>query len=214
MISGFYIPAIILFSSFTVNLIISILVASKEAFYTGGIFSIVGYILAAGIIVVVRTFPFAVGLSIRRADYFIGSVVMGFIVSIIFTTVIFLMGQLEVLTNGWGNNLHFFHLPYLNDGTLSEQFLVYLIILIHLFFSGFLISSFAKRFGGKGMFLLALVLFLLGSIAVYLIHNYGLWSVIFQWFSAHTALQLAYWLLAFVFIYLLASFLLLRKASV
>ena len=99
----FYIPAIILFSSFAVNLIVSFLVTSQEAFYTGGITSIFIYLFVTGIIVVTKTFPFAVGMSIRRIDYFIGSAVMGTIASTAFATLIFLMAQLENQTNGWGN---------------------------------------------------------------------------------------------------------------
>ena len=100
--SWFYIPSIILFSSFAVNLIVSFLVTSQGAFYTGGVTSIFIYLFVAGIIVVTKTFPFAIGMSIRRVDYFTGSVVMGAIVSIVFATLIFLMAQLENQSNWLG----------------------------------------------------------------------------------------------------------------
>lgn len=212
--SWIYIPAIILFSSFAVNLIVSYLVPSQEAIYTGGISSIFIYLFVAGIIVVAKTFAFAIGMSIRRIEYYIGSVAIGAISSVVFATLIFLMGQLENQLNGWGNNLHFFYFPYLNDGTLLEQFSIGLIVFLHCFFLGFLISSFAKHFGSKGMLISSMAFLLIGSIAVYLIHSFELWWNIFSWFAGKTAVQIAFWLIPFVLFYLLASFLLLRRTSV
>jgi hypothetical protein len=212
--SWIYIPAIILFSSFAVNLIIGFLVPTQVAIYTGGVSSIFIYLFVAGIIVVAKTFPFAVGMSIRRVDYFIGTVMIGAISSFVFSLLIFLMGQLENRSNGWGNRLHFFYFPYLNDGTLVEQFGIYMILFLHLFFLGFLIASFAKRFGRKGMFISTTAFLLIGSIIFYLIHFFELWGNIFSWFIDKTAIQISIWLLPFVLFYLLASFLLLRKTSV
>ena len=68
--SWIYIPAIILFSSFVVNLTVSYLFMNQEDMYTGGLTSIVIYLFVAGIIVVGKTFPFAIGMSIRRNRLF------------------------------------------------------------------------------------------------------------------------------------------------
>ena len=209
-----YIPCIILFSSFAVNFLVSFLLTSTEEFYTGGVSSIFVFLFVIGIIVVARTFPFAVGMSIRRTDYFIGSVVMGTIASIAYSMLIFLMAQVENLTNGWGNRLHFFSFPYLNDGTATEQLSMYFILFLHMFFLAFLIASFAKRFGLTGMLIASIASMLIGSLAVYLVHSYKLWGNIFSWFGGQTAVEIAYWLIPFVLFYLLASFLLLRRASV
>jgi hypothetical protein len=212
--SWIYVPALILFSSFAVNLIVGYSITSQEAFYTGGITSIFIYLFVAGIIVVTKTFPFAVGMSIRRFDYFIGTIAMGTIVSIAYTLLIFLMAQLENQLNGWGNSVHFFHFPYVNDGTFVEQLSLYMIFFLHLFFLGLLIGSYAKRFGGKGMLIASLAFVLISSVAVYLVSSYENWSSVFSWFAGQTAVQIAYWLIPFVLIYLVVSFLLLRRASV
>ena len=210
----FYIPAIILFSIFAVNLIVGFLVNSDEVVYTGGASSIFIYLFVTGIIVVAKTFPFAIGMSMRRVDYFIGSAAAGAISSTLFAALILFMAQLENQSNGWGNRLHFFHFPYINDGTVMEQFALYVIFFLHFFSLGFLIASFAKRFGSKGMFIASTAILLIGSFAIYLIHSFELWGSIFSWFAGQTAVQIAYWLIPFVLFYLLASFLLLRRASV
>lgn len=209
-----YIPAIILFSSFTVNLIISFLVTSQKGIYTGGVVSIFIYTFCTGITVVAKPFTFAIEMSIRRIDYFIGSTLMGTINSMLIAGLIFLLAILEKHTNGWGTKLHFFHLPYVNDGTLLEQFILYMILLLSLFFLGFLISSFARRFGGKGMFIVSLAFLLIGSISIILINQYEVWGSIFSWFTSHTAVQIAYWLVPFTILYLLGSYSLLRRAVI
>lgn len=210
----FYVPAIILFLIFSVNLIISSLVQHPESIYTGGASFIFIYLFVTGIIVVTKTFPFAIGMSMRRVDYFIGSVAAGAISSTLFTSLIFLMGQLEIQSYGWGDRLHFFHFPYINDGTLLEQFSIYMILLLHFFYLGFLIASFAKRFGVKGMLISSIAFFLIGGIAIYVVQSLELWIDIFSWFSNQTAVQIAYWLIPFLLCYLLISFLLLRRANV
>ncbi|MBA9028698.1 MULTISPECIES: hypothetical protein [Bacillaceae] len=212
--SWIYIPAIILFSSFAVNLIVSFLFMNQEDMYTGGITSIVIYVFVAGIMVVGKTFSFAIGMSIRRIDYYIGTAIIGIISSALFTSLIFLFAQLEKVTDGWGTKLHFFHFSYINDGALIEQFTLYLILFLNMFFLGFIISSFARRFGYKGMFIGALVTLLLGSLAIFLLHHFEVWGSIFSWFANHTAVQIAYWLVPLTLLYLLGSYRMLRRAVV
>ena len=77
--SWIYIPALILFSSFAVNLIVSYSSRVKKNFIQVESTSIFIYLFVAGIIVVAKTFPFAIGMSIRRIDYFIGTAAMGII---------------------------------------------------------------------------------------------------------------------------------------
>ncbi|MBM7716091.1 hypothetical protein JOC94_003102 [Bacillus thermophilus] len=95
-----------------------------------------------------------------------------------------------------------------------EQLVMYTILFTFLFFLGFLITSFAKRFGGKGLLLLLLSLLLASSIAVFLSHHFRLWSDIFHWFLSQTAAGVSYWLLPLILFSMASSFFLLRKAPV
>ena len=212
--SWIYIPTLILFGSFSVNLIFSSLVSRQGEFYTGGVTSIFIYMFVAGILVVAQSFPFAIGMSIRRVDYFIGTAAMGMISSIVFGSLVFFLSLLEKQTNGWGTVLHYFHFPYMNDGSALEQFSMYMIIFAYLFFSGFLIMSFAHRFGGKGMIISALVFMIFGSIAGFFLHHFDALESIFNWFAGKTAVQIAYWLVPFLLINAIVSYLLLRRATV
>lgn len=210
----FLIPNLILFSVFLLNFIISLFIQSDEKFYTGGVSYIFVYMLVMGIIVVTQTFPYAIGMSVRRTDYFLGTVVMGVVINTLFGIMLVILSAIENATNGWGNRFHFFHFPYLNDGTLLEQFTIYIILLFNLFFLGFLISSIARRFGGKGLLSTAISSILITSGIAMFITYYADWMGIFQWFASHTAVEIAYWLILPTLLFIGLPYLLLRRAAV
>ncbi|MDR7075813.1 hypothetical protein J2Y03_000801 [Neobacillus niacini] len=210
----FLIPNIILFSVFLLNFIVSLIISSDEKIYTGGVSYIFFYMLVMGIMVVVQTFPYAIGMSIRRTDYFLGTVVMAVAVNILFGIMLVVLSVIENATNGWGGRVHFFHFPYLNDGSLLEQLTMYVILLINLFFIGILISSTARRFGAKGLIIVIISVLLISSVVALFVTYYGIWLDIFQWFASYTAVQIAYWLILPTLLYMLLSFVLLRRATV
>lgn len=209
-----YLPWLILFFSFTVNLVIGFLTGGKEAIYTGGVVSIFIYMLVMGMVLLIQFFPFAIGLSVRRTDFFLGTVVTTVIVSAGSSIVLLLLSFVEQWTGAWGVKLHFFHLPYLNEGSVIEQLLIYFILMLNMIFLGLCISSVFRRFGGSGLIILFAIVFVLGSIGSFLCTYYGWWLDIFYWLSDHTAFTLSMWTVPLIVIYILVSFLFLRRATV
>lgn len=212
-LSWFIIPFIILGSSFLVNYLTSFL--SDTVMYTGGILSIFIYMFVVGILVLPQTFNFAISFSIRRSDYFYGTSLFGIAASIIFAVGMLLLSFIEHnLTGGWGTSLHFFHLPYLNDGSLLQQFLIYLILMLSLFFGGFTIGSIYRRFKGVGMLIMTVVSLACVTLVSFLITYKLWWDNIINWLVDHTAFELSLWMAPFILIFALISFLLLRKSTV
>ncbi|WP_440961962.1 hypothetical protein ACN6KS_10565 [Paenibacillus nitricinens] len=208
-----FMPWIILLSSFLVNLVIACFM--QEPMYTGGLVSIFIYMFVIGIIILVQTFPFALGLSIRRTDYFFGTSLMAVITSAGFSLLLFLLSIVETkLTPGWGVQLHYFHMPYLNDGTVLEQLWIYFVIMLHMFYWGFVISSIFRRFGRSGLFIFAAVMFIVYSVAGLLMTYYHWWGDLFNWFVSHTAFEIALWSMPLTVLYALLSFRMLRKSTV
>jgi hypothetical protein len=208
-----FMPWIILLSSFLVNLVIACFM--QEPMYTGGLVSIFIYMFVIGIIILVQTFPFALGLSIRRTDYFFGTSLMAVITSAGFSLLLFLLSIVETkLTPGWGVQLHYFHMPYLNDGTVLEQLWIYFVIMLHMFYWGFVISSIFRRFGRSGLFIFAAVMFIVYSVAGLLMTYYHWWGDLFNWFVSHTAFEIALWSMPLTVLYALLSFWMLRKSTV
>ncbi|WP_054949753.1 hypothetical protein [Numidum massiliense] len=102
-------------------------------------------------------FPFALGFSVRRIDFFWGTTAAVALISAASTIVLLLLSFVEKLSGAWGVDVHFFHLPYVNDGTVIEQLCVYFTSMIHLYFLGFVIASVYQRFDKVGMFVFMIV---------------------------------------------------------
>ncbi len=105
-----------------------------------------------------------------------------------------------------------FHLPYLSDGSLIEQLCIYFVVMANLYFLGFVIGSIYRRFGRAGTLMFFLIVFLLMSIFTLVWTYLRWWGAFFHWFSQFTAFELALLLLPLTALYLLASYLLLRRA--
>ncbi|MFM1653306.1 hypothetical protein ACI7RC_14535 [Brevibacillus sp. B_LB10_24] len=210
----FFVPWFILFSSFLINLFIGYFFGGKEPIYTGGIASIYIYMFIVGTIILTHTFPFALGFSIRRTDYFLGTSGMAVAVSAVTAILFYLLSIAERLTGDWGVNLHFFHLPYLNDGSAIQQLGVYFILMLHMYFLGFAISSIHRRFGRYGMFAFFIAVILVLSVVGYMCTYYHWWGDIFGWLVHHSAAQIALWMVPLILVYMLVSYLMLRKATV
>jgi hypothetical protein len=210
--SWFIIPWLVMLSSFIVNLIISLFI--KDPIYTGGIASIYIYMFVAGTIMLAQTFPFALGMSVSRTDYYLGTSAMIILTSVGSAGLLFLLGLTEGWTNAWGSHLHFFNLPYLSEGPLINQFTVPLVILLFMHYSGIVISAVYRRTGLNGMFIasgiLLLVFTVLGFLATYL----NWYPAIFDWMVKQSAVDYTLWMLPIIVIFAVVSYLLLRRATI
>lgn len=201
-----------LLPAFMVNFLIGGILQLEEGLYTGGLISIFICMMVVGILTLTKSFPFALGLSIRRTDFFLGTLMM-FTFACLGISFVLLVLSLVEGDWAWGVGLHFFNLPYLNDGSLVEQWWTLFATAFHLTFFGFVISAIYKRFGRMGLFILFPVIFIAGSIFGLLSTYYGWWMDIFNWVREHSAAQLASWLFVVAIIYMLLSFFLIRKAT-
>ncbi len=211
----FFTPNIMILSVLLLHVIISLLfITDGKGSFTVGISYLVIYMLVMGILVVTQTFPYMIGMSIRRTDYFFGTVVMAVAVNICYAVMLLILTIMEKVTNGFGLNMRFFHFPYLNDGTILEQLTIYVILLLHFFFLGFLLSSLGYRYGKKGMFITAFLVILITSLLSVFITYQGYWMNISNWFASRTAVEVAYWLMIPTLIYIFVPYKLLRRALI
>lgn len=211
----FFLPWIIMGSSFVINLIIAGAL-SDEPLRTGGLASIFIYMMVAGIVGVSQSFPFAIGFAVRRKDFVFGTLATMGGVSLISSVVILLLRAIESGTDGWGVDLHFFDISYLNEGSVVAQWWVMFSFMLHMSLLGFVISSIHRRFGRAGIFT-AMILFLLAvTVGSFLLGYYDKWEDIGNWLKDNppTAAEFASWLAPATIVYALASYALLRKATV
>jgi hypothetical protein len=200
--------------AFAINFFIALLL-NQKAYYTGGILSVYIYMAIMSAVTLLQTFPFALGLSRRRTDYYLGTMSMLTItigassVAIIFFTLIE-----QYLIPGWGVSMHFFSLPYLSDGSIFTQFWTYFGNMLHLCLLGFVMVCVLQRFGLKGLFVFYIIALLLISVGVYLLTHNNWWGELFRLLSLHSASELTIWTIPFSSIYAIASYLMLKKATV
>ncbi len=208
-------------------------------FYTGAVSAFYVVILIMGVTDIGGTFPFAVGFGARRRDYFLGTLAMAGVVSAAGAIMLGVLSLFEAgVIKNWGIGMHFFHLPFFSDGaplrqfcwTTScnaqsnpnyfdngspwQQFWVYFALLLFMYLLGMLLGSIYQRFGRMGIFVLLIAVFLLLSVFS-LLGTYGRWwGTIGDWLAPQTAAMLGVWLVLPMAIFALASYMLLRKATV
>ncbi len=213
--SWFFLPWIIVGSSFAINLIIAILVGGKSPVYTGGLSSIYVYMAVVGALCVAGAFPFALGFSTRRKDFFLGTISLAVAVSAAWAMLLWLLSIIEgYLIPNWGVDLHFFHLPYLSGGSPVAQLWVFFVAMLLMFFLGFVPASVYQRFGRPGMYILFGVAGLPATVLSFLATYLNWWGSIGSWLAHQTALDLAWWTLPVIVVCALASYALLRRATV
>jgi len=213
----FIVPWLVLGSSFIINLLIAFISPQPdgEGFYTGGIASIFIYMMIYGIITYVQTFPFSLGLGIRRSDFYWGTALSATAVLFMSSLGLLLLSVIEgIWTNHWGVDLHFFDLPYWSDGPLLNRWWVPFALLLNLFWLGFMIGGYFKRFGKTGMLAATLVGIVVGTVGTYVITYNNWWPSIGEWFANRTMAEIALWTLPVTFVFAALTRLFVRRTTV
>ncbi len=225
-----------------VTLFIDLLWGGDTPIYVGQLSYFYFVMLLTGIFAVVRAFPFAVGFGTRRRDYLLGTLAMGGAVSAAWAILLGLLSLIEAnVIKNWVVGLHLFHLPvfsdgaplgqicwssyhdtacaqsdpnYLSGGAPLGQFWVSFVLLLFMYLLGLLLGSTYQRFGRTGIYIFLGVAFLLLSVFFLVSTYWSWWGAIFGWLAQQTAAGLAWWLMLPAAFFALASYALLRKATV
>jgi hypothetical protein len=196
--------------------------------------------MVGGIGSIGSTYPFAVGFGTLRRDYVLGTLAMAVAVSAVWAIALGLLSFIEAnLIKNWGIGFHFFHLPFFSDGSPLKQFCwvpgpvctqadphylrggvplgqfwVYFVLMLFMAVLGVLLGSVYQRFGRTGEYILFGAVFLFLSTFVLVASYWRWWGAIFGWLGRQTAAGLFTWLVPVTAILTLASYGLLRKATV
>jgi hypothetical protein len=135
------------------------------------------------------------------------------VMSVLYAVLTMAFGAVERWTNYWWERMRFFDVPYFNDGSLPEQFVVMLSFMLHFFLIGFVVSCTYRRFGRNGLFILFSALMLALMIAAYACMYYGWWDDIFGWLAGNTAFETSLWLFLPTAAYALIAYALMRRTT-
>jgi hypothetical protein len=179
----------ILALSFAVNL--AIWASTDDAEWTGGLASIYAVQLVAHVQLFTRGFPFALGMSVTRRAYYLGTWLYAAVESVVFGTVLLLLRQIESATDGWGVSLAYFGLLGSREpDSLLLRWLTYVVPFLLVASLGACLGLLMMRWGYNGVLTLLAALIVLSGLAVIVVSRQGWWGAIGDWFADQSATAL------------------------
>ena len=225
--SVFVVPWLIMAVIFLVNLAIWWIIAASvtdEAGradaqdgleYSGAAFYIFVYMLVLGIQAVAYTFPFALGFSVTRRDFWLGSALTFVFLSAAYSAVLTVLATIEVATNGWGLGGTMFASYYFGgaDASWIERFGLYFATYLFFYFVGASIATIYQRWRNNGMLAVfgTLGLALIASIA--LVSFTSSWPAVGAWFDTNGPSGVIAWSLVPTVVAAITGYFILRRAT-
>lgn len=215
LFSWLYLPWIIVGGNFLINLLTTSAIHDGDSTVsTGGMVSIFIYFLIIGMIMLHQTFPFALGLSVRRSDYFWGTVAVAGVSGFVSALIIVIMSAIEGQIGGWFGSFYFFRLSFISDHGILSELWFYLSLMLHMFFSGFLVGCLFRRLGGIKLTIILGVLFIIFTVFTLLATYNGWWTSIVEAVVRMGSIHIISWVALATLIYLGISYMALRRATV
>ncbi|MFE4502372.1 ABC transporter permease [Rhodococcus sp. NPDC056743] len=125
-------PVGILLVSFLISFTIYAIVGNEQdEGFTGSVFSVYGFVLAFYLQSMAQTFPFALGLSVTRREFFAATTVMAVAQSAVFAIALFLLSVIESATDGWGVYMRMFGIArYFTDSAAVQLLSLFATLLL------------------------------------------------------------------------------------
>ncbi|GGF11276.1 ABC transporter permease [Subtercola lobariae] len=181
--------------------------------YSGSTFYIFIYMLVIAIQVVLRTFPFALGFSITRRDFYLGTALLFGVLAAIYSVILTIMSYIEEATTGWGLGGHMFSTVWFGTGSLGQRLSSEFFAFLFFFFVGAAISTVYLRWRATGMIVLWGSIVLIGVAAAALITFANGWPAVGTWFLNAGVYGVVLWSLVITVISAFFGFRILRRAT-
>ena len=179
------IPWLIGSISFAINLATWHLTPAGEddGGFTGGILALYITVLAIFVQVVTQLLPFAMGVSISRRTFYLGTALVAVVHALASGVVISALVSIENATGGWGKEMSFWAPGVLEVGNPVLQVFAAAAPMLAFAFVGVGIGIVHQRWGQTGTWgLIAGSMVLFGGLAV-LISWLGAWREVGDWFA-------------------------------
>jgi hypothetical protein len=219
----FVVPAIVMGAILLINAAIWYIIAASTdgtdraaalhgTQFSGGSFYIFVFMLIVGVQVVTATFPFALGLSVTRRDFSLGSALTFVLLAAAYSVAFALLSLVESVTGGWFLGGHLFTSIYFGSN-VGQRLVVVFLGLLFCFFVGAMGGTLYMRWRAIGVMLGAAVLAVILIAALALVAFTHAWSAVAQWFVDAGPLGVACWLLVPIAGCAVAGYLVLHRAT-
>ncbi|GIG53454.1 ABC transporter permease [Demequina activiva] len=222
-IATLVVPWVVTLAIFAINLAIWLMVANaaggvenldEGAFqYNGGVSWIVFFMTVVAVQAMNLTFRFALGFSVTRHDFYLGSALYFVMLSLLYSTGITLLAGIERATDGWGVSGAFFAPWGLESEPLATVWLLYLMAMLLFFFLGAAVATVWVRWQAYGLYAFFIGLALLVVGGGWIITATESWAQVGEFFASTSLAGLALWTLPATVLSGVVGFLFLRKAT-
>ena len=209
-------PWAIMVSSWAVNWVIFGALHSRgvEADFTGGLLSlyVVQFIVFAQLFT--RGFQFAINLSVSRRAYYLGTWLVVLVLSFGNAVALTVLEAVENATGGWGVDLPFFGISFMDTDNVVTQVLVYAGPFV---VSGGIAAVYGlvgKRWGSNGIWTAVLLSIIVPGLVIALISRQDSWESIGNWVTEQSSTAIfALWPSLIAVVCAIGGFLVSRRAS-
>lgn len=185
-------PWLILTLAFVVNLAVFTAIGptGRPDNVTGAIVSIYFAVAAAHLQSITQLFPFALGISVSRRAFYVGTLAVVCLQALVFGLALTLLCQVETLTGGWGLRLRFFGAGVLAQPDFFAQWAAYTVPFLAIA-AVFVVGGVVfKRWGQPGIWVASFGTGLLVAAASTLITVQRWWPAVGQFLAGRSALGL------------------------
>lgn len=162
-------PIAVLFIAFVISYTIFALVPTTDDEYnfTGAVFSMYGFAVGFYLQAVTQTFPFAMGVSVTRKEFFTASALVGVAQSAVLATIVYVLSIIEAATGGFGVKLRMFGIVRYATDNPAVQWLGIFATLLLVASVGLALGVVYQRYRVNGIFAISLTaIVLLGGAAI------------------------------------------------
>jgi hypothetical protein len=118
---------------------------------TGGVASLYGVAIGMATISVTQIFPYALGMSVTRREFYLAWSLLAVVQSVVYALVLCLLRAVEQATGYWGMGMRYFSLPFMDDANQVLLLLGYAVPMLVVTHLGILLGTLHLRWGTTGV---------------------------------------------------------------
>ncbi len=181
--------------------------------YNGGGSWALFYMMVVAIQAMNQTFKFALGISLTRREYYLGTAAYFVVLSVLYSAGWTLGAVIERATDGWGFNGAFFIPIFVQGTSLWHVAFGWFALYLFFMFLGAAVATVYVRWGSNGMITFFGLLAVLLLAAIWAIVEFSWANAIGHWFTTTPIMEIFAWTLAPTAVFAVVGFLLLRRAT-
>lgn len=186
--------------------------AQQGTQYSGAIGYAFVYMMVVAVQAINGYFPFALGYSVTRRNYYLGTALAFVGLSVFYSLGLSIFALIEDATNGWWVGGTMFTAVYFGENPLQRLF-IYFTILMFFFFVGSAVAAVYVRWKALGMilFFTGLAFSIVGFFGIVTVTNS--WDAVGSWFLANGLVGTYAWTLVLTAFAALTGYLILQRAT-